>query len=123
LATKAELISFLEENYVLEELEEDLYSGVFTVGGDRSQIVFLDLDSDKITISSPFAEEGSISAKTALILAKDYPIGIRIGYGHYTVVYLLPIQDLDTSEIEAGLGYVANYADQIEQAISDEDKH
>lgn len=117
MATKIEVMNFLNQKYNFEHVSENLVKFVFEVNDGRTQLVFAWVSDDLMVISSPFAAEDAITPNLAFKLGEDTLFGIRKTAGMYQVTHVVPMGDIDESEIELGLGLVANAADSLESAV------
>ena len=117
MATKIEVMNFLSQKYAFEHVTEDLIRFVFRTDGDRTQLVFVFINDHFMVISSPFSEENAITPNLAFKLAEDSLFGIRKMIGMYQVVHVVPLADVDESEIVSGLALIANTADSLESSI------
>jgi hypothetical protein len=117
VATKIEVINFLSQKYDFDWVSDNLVKFVFDVDGGRTQIVFAYVDEDFMVISSPFASEDALTPNLAFKLAEDSLFGIKKIGGMYQVTHVIPMGDVDESEIVLGLGLVANAGDGLESSI------
>lgn len=113
MATFLEVISHIKSNYITQEISGGL-TLEFTVNENRSQVIFVigQPDSPLISISSPFAKEAS--AEFALQAAEASIFGIKKVADMFAIHHVVPLADIDASEIEFGLKLVASQADLLE---------
>jgi len=122
MATKAETISHIKSNYNVREDDGSLILG-FNAGEGRSQLVFIWVDDFKMEIKSAFAKTESITAEQALKAteATNTAFGIGRDGSFYVVKHVVPIADLDPSEIIAGIELPMSVADDLEKELGLED--
>ncbi len=115
MATLNEAMAHIRANYVYEETDLALKLE-FTTDGNRSQVVWAGGTDDLLFVFSPFA----VGTKPEIILSltADHFFGIgRINGDVYVVRHVLPLADVDASEIEIALKLVASEADKLESQI------
>lgn len=56
MATKAEVQSYLDDNYHFEDIGDELYKFVFEVDKGRTQLVFAKVFDAAMVLDSPFAK-------------------------------------------------------------------
>ena len=117
MATKIEVMNFLNQAYNFEHVSENMVKFVFDVNDGRTQLVFAWVSDDYMVISSPFAGEDEITPNLAFKLGEDILFGIKKIAGTYQVTHVVPMGDLDESEIQLGLGAVAVAADSLESSV------
>jgi hypothetical protein len=66
-------------------------------------------------VSSPFAKADDLPLPAAMKAAEDYVFGIKNDEGYYVVRHVIPLADIDESEVEWAVNVVAAVADSIEQ--------
>ena len=118
MATKAETISHIKSNYKVQEDDGTLFL-VFNAGESRSQGVFVFVDDFKMEIKSAFATTESISAEQAFEATEAVNTAFGIGRdgSFYVVKHVVPIADLDPSEIIAGIELPMSVADDLEKEL------
>jgi len=117
LATKKEVIKYITKNFSCEQMEDSFYKLVFDIDGDRSQLVFALVTDSALVVGSPFALTKELTAKQALDACQEYDLGIGIVGDYYMLKHLMPIDDLDESEIMLGFQLVAVFADELEEKL------
>ncbi len=117
MATKIEVMNFLNQKYNFDQVSENLVKFVFDVESGRTQLVFAYVNDDFMVISSPFASEDAITPNLAFKLAEDSLFGIKKIGGMYQVTHVVPMADVDESEIVLGLALAANAADGLESSV------
>jgi hypothetical protein len=117
MATKIEVMNFLNQKYDFDHVSDNMVKFVFNVDGGRTQLVFAWVNDDFMVISSPFASEDAITPNLAFKLAEDSLFGIKKIAGMYQVTHVVPMGDVDESEIAIGLALVANAADGLESSV------
>ncbi len=117
MASKIEVMNFLNQKYHFDQLTDNLVKFVFDLDSGRSQVVFAYVDEDFLVISSPFASEDAITPNLAFKLAEDSLFGVKKIGGMFQVVHVVPTADIDESEIVMGLGLIARAADNLEASV------
>lgn len=117
MATQAEAIKFLKSNYQAEDVGDNLYKVVVDYEDNRSQLVFVGIFEHVITLNSPFASEDDLSAKQALTATSDGLFGLKQFGTLYTISNLLFVEDLDPSEFNKGIHFLAKTADDLEKSL------
>lgn len=113
MATFQEVIAHIKSNYVAEDMDGGLKLE-FNNDGGRTQLVFVfgQPDSPFLVISSPFAQ--NVGADAVLQIANDSVFGVKKFGDMYTLQHVVPLSDVDASEVEFGLKMVALAADELE---------
>jgi hypothetical protein len=70
-----------------------------------------------MNVSSPFAKTEDVTPKQALKAIENSAFGIGTLGDWYVVRHVVPLPDLDESEIIVGLEVVAGIADEVEEEI------
>lgn len=117
MATQAEAISYLKSNFKCEAITDDLFKVLVEFEEDRSQLVFVGIYTDVISLNSPFASEDDLSAKQALNAVTDGLFGLKMVGKLYGITNLLFVEDLDASEMNKGLHFIARTADNLEKSL------
>lgn len=117
MATRAEALSFLQSNYNLNQINNDLYKIEIEYETGRSQLVFVTVNDDFMMFKSPFAKGDDITAKQALEGAGAGGFGVQLVADLYCLAHLVFNADLDASEITYGLGVLASAADDLENEL------
>lgn len=117
MATQAEVKNYITRNLNAELIDGDLYKIVYDLGNDRSQLVFASVREISMNVSSPFAKTEDVTPKQALKAIENVAFGIGTLGDWYVVRHVVPLPDLDESEIIVGLEVVAGIADEVEEEI------
>ena len=117
MATQLEVRNFIKSNYEVEVMDGGDFKLVFELDGGRSQLVFVDVTESNAQFSSPFASVDDISAKQALEANAGFSLGMQIISNYYVVKHVVPLADLDASEVTAAFDLVANIADMLEKSV------
>jgi hypothetical protein len=117
MATQKEVKSYIEKNLNADLIEEDIFKIVYDLGNDRSQVVFALVNETTLNIASPFAKSEDITPKQALKAVEDINFGIGTLADWYVLRHVVPLDDLDESEIITGLEVVAQIADELEDSL------
>ena len=117
MATQKEVKSYIEKNLNSASLGDDMFKIVYDLGNDRSQVVFVQVASKSLYIASPFASSEDVTPKQALKAIEEYSFGIGTFADWYVVRHVVPLADLDESEIIHGLEVVAMIADEVEDSL------
>lgn len=123
MASAAEIELFLTGNYKMEKFHEfpasddynSVYRGLWSLGAGRSQQVRIIIHEDFLVIESPFADVDELSLPAAMKAAENDIFGIKIEGGHYVIRHVIPLADIDESEVDWGVNLVANVADGLER--------
>jgi hypothetical protein len=117
MATKLETLKYINDNYNSEPIGDNALKFVFEINGGRTQLVFAAVFDDVLLIDSPFATVDDVNANIAFKLAEESILGIRRVGDHYSVRHVVPLADVDGSEIDLGLQLAAEAADQLESEV------
>lgn len=117
MATQAEAVNFLKSNFKCEAISENLFKVLVEYEENRSQLVFVGIFETVITLNSPFASEDDLSAKQALNAVSDGLFGLKVIGGLYSISNLLFVEDLDASEMNKGIYFIAKTADDLEKSL------
>lgn len=117
MATKLETMNYLTQNYNTEEAGEDLLKFEFEIDDDRTQLLFAKVLNGLLVMDSPFASTEDINANIAFKLAEESVLGVKRVGELFTVRHVIPIADIDESEIDLGLRITAQTADQLESEV------
>lgn len=115
MATQQQAIDFLKSKYTVEDLGDDFYKLEFSLDDGRSQVVLIRFNEFWMIMSSAFATIDDLTPKQALEAASDKICGIQLLGETYFVRNVLPIADLDESELQAGMDLVLLVADSLEE--------
>ena len=117
MASKSETVSFIKENYQVEQNGDSLILDNFETEGGRTQTVYVHMYDGLMSVSSPFATTDAITAEQAISAAEPEILGItRVG-SFYAVIHAVPLADLDPSEVNAAFALVTNAADGLEKGL------
>lgn len=114
MATREDALNHIRNNYNYSE-SNGLFKMEFELEGGRSQVIFVTSIEDLLLVSSPFAL--NIAADLAFRLAEETFFGIRKMGDAYVVQHVIPMSDLDASEIDFGFKSVAIQADRLESML------
>lgn len=117
MATKAEAINYIKANFKCEETGPDTLKVLIEYNSSRSQIVFVVVGEQALMLTSPFALEEDLTAKQALNAVSGGLFGVKIYGPAYALTHLLFVEDLDASEINKGIEFLASVADDLEQSL------
>lgn len=117
MATMAETISYIKENYRCKQEGDSLLLDDFVTDGGRTQMVHVRMFDALMCVSSPFATTDAITAEQAISAAESEILGItRVG-SFYAVMHTVPLADLDPSEVNAAFVLVTSTADDLEKGL------
>jgi hypothetical protein len=122
MATQSEVLNFIKSNYETEVLSGGDLKLVFDLGGGRSQLAFVDVNESNAQFSSPFATLDDVTAKQALEANSEYSVGMQMVGNWYVIKHVVPLADLDASEVSEAFELVANIADMLEKKLVGGDK-
>jgi hypothetical protein len=117
MATQAEAINYIKSNYKCEAVTDDLFKVLVEYETNRSQLVFVGVHEHAIVLNSPFASENDITAAQALNAVTDGLFGLKNIGGLYSLANLVFMEDLDASEINKGILFLAKSADDLERSL------
>ncbi|SCX03382.1 hypothetical protein [Candidatus Aquiluna sp. UB-MaderosW2red] len=117
MATRMEVLNFVSRHYKFEQKSETLYEFEFDIEGGRRHRLWVSITDELIMIAGPFARESDLTPGIALKLAEGTILGLSTLAGFYALIHVVPIADVDESEIAFGLRLAANAADEIERSI------
>ena len=117
MATQAEAINYIKSNFKCEAVTDDVYKVLVEYENNRSQLVFVGIFEHVITLNSPFASEDDLTPKQALNAVSDGLFGLKVIGGLYGLSNLLFVEDLDASEINKGIFFIAKAADELENSL------
>ena len=122
MATMAELEGFLTKKLDLRKSGEGRYNGSWFMPNNRSQLVLFDIYDTKLLVSSPFAKVSELPLPAAMKAAGEYVFGVVVYEDHYCLRHVIPLADIDESEVEWALNVISECADQLEQDTVGGDK-
>ena len=117
MATKADVLNYMQSNYHFDHVSEDMIKMLFELESGRTQVVYVYVDDFAMAIFSPFGDDSSLNGNLALKLADDAIFGVKKFGELYCLNHVLLAADLDESEIDNGLMLVSNAADELEQSV------
>jgi len=120
MASMAEVKAFIKSNFEVEAMDSGGLTSSFTFGDGRSQVIFFNFvdEEDYLIISSPFAKLSDVSPKQALeAAAKTTFLGIKLVGSFLAVSHVVPVADLDPSEVAEGVAMVAAAGDVLEERL------
>jgi hypothetical protein len=85
-------------------------------------MVLLDVYDGKLVVSSPFAKVSELPLPAAMKAAVRFVFGVVVYADHYCLRHVIPLADIDESEVEWALDVISVCADQIEQGTVGGDK-
>lgn len=116
MASQKEVISFILENFPSESISDTLVKVVVSWDDGRSQLVFANVMENLMDVASPFAEQSAISATQALN-ANESVFGVGMVADWYALKHVVPIDDLDASEMHVAFKALAEVADELEKKL------
>ena len=123
MATKQQAIDFMNSKYKAENLGDDIFKLEFTLNEDRTQVILIEFNDSWMIMGSAFATSEDLTPKQALEAAGEWICGIQMVENTYVVRNVLPIADLDESELQSGMELVLNIADTLEQKFTNKDTY
>ena len=115
MATKQQAIDFLNSKYTTQDLVDDTFKLEFNINSGRTQVVLIEINDNWLIMGSAFATAEDLTPKQALEAAGEWICGIQMTGDTYIVRNVLPIEDLDESELQNGMHLVLEVADNLEQ--------
>jgi hypothetical protein len=116
MATQQEAIQFILENFPSEKIGDTLIKIIMSWDDGRSQLVFAEVKEDVMAVSSPFAESSAISAQQA-INANGTIFGVGMAGDWFALKHVVPLTDVDASEMGVAFSTLAEHADEIEKKL------
>lgn len=123
MATKQQAIDFMKSKYTAEDLGDDLYKLEFSLEEGRSQVILVGFSDNWMIMGSAFATTEDLTPRQALEAAREWICGIQLVEETYIVRNVLPIADLDESELQNGMDLVLHTADSLEQKYTKKDAY
>lgn len=117
MATQAEAINYIKSNFKCEAVTDDLFKILVEYEENRSQLVFVGVHEHAIVLNSPFASDKDLTAAQALNAVTDGLFGLKNIGGLYSLANLVFMEDLDASEINKGILFLARSADDLEKSL------
>ena len=122
MATQSELIAFIESNYDCT-FDGDSVKLVWSwTNDDRTQLVFVQVTDGYMRCTSPFARLDDVTPKQALEANASWQVGMQLQGDYYVIQNVLPIADMDASEVKAAFSMVAEPADELEKLLTGGDR-
>jgi hypothetical protein len=122
MATKAEIIEFLKQNFKTLEVTPAGARIRFTFDDGRMQNMILQIDDDHMLIGSFFASKSEHSAEEVLAAAEGNNYGVLPLNDYYILSNLLWTANVDANEIQDTLNDLAGAADVIEEKLNGKDR-
>lgn len=117
MASRNEVIQFIQSNYPVELVFGGQMMKLTKMWNDgRSQLLFATVDDEKIEVRSPFARTDQISAEKALELNPTVFGVARMGEW-YCLAHVVPVENVDASEIQLAFDGLAELADEFERQL------
>lgn len=123
MASQSEVLSFIKNNYPSENVNENMVKVVISWNDGRSQLVFAHVlpDATAMEVASPFGTMDAMSAEQA-INANDSMFGVGVVGDWYALKHVVPIADIDQSEMDVAFKLLAETADELEKKLGFGDK-
>lgn len=122
MSTWADVKAHVHNTYKVEDVNDGLMKLVFSFDDGRSQLAFIEHSFNEaaewIKVHSPIGPVDSVNLKSAAKIASDKIVGGIIILGDR--VYLtnaMPLENLDTNELEEPLHRVVATADEMERNL------
>ncbi len=116
MASQSETIDFITSNFQAESLGDNEFSVVKAWNDGRSQLVFATVGTEILQVASPFAKLSDISAEQALN-ANDSAFGVGKVLDWFAVKHVVPMADVDASELALAFSIVSEIADELEKKL------
>lgn len=117
MATQHEIIMFIEANYNCT-FEGDTATLLWGWNNDdRTQLIAVQVTDAYLRCSSAFATIDDVTPKQALEANASWQVGMQLDGSHYVIRNVLPIADMDASEVKAAFNMVAEPADELEKLL------
>jgi hypothetical protein len=126
MATVTEALDYIKSHYNTSLTSET--SGVlsfkFEFSDGRSQMLFVAGQSESAFLSlfTPFAMVAEQEANVVLEKMENYPFGVKMMGDLYGLAHVLPVKDLDLSEIEWSIQLLASSGDVAEEAFTSKNR-
>jgi len=123
MASLNEVKAFLKNSLTVEMTDSGGMSTTIGLPSGRSQVVYFDFLEDALNgaviLTSPFATLSDISPKAALETVEEMEIafGVKLFNGFFVLSHLMPVADLDESEIISGVSFIAANAEMLESNL------
>lgn len=116
MASKAEVIKYIKDNYSYTEIEGGVLQLVFDNGNGRSQLVFALVLDSFIHFTSPYANVEKVTSHRALEVNETF-YGTKLYGNYYVLAHVAYLEDIDPSEIQRAFSVLAFAADELEAKI------
>lgn len=118
MASAKEIRKFIESEFETEYLEDlGMHRMLLELADERSHIVLVAVNDEFFEVISPFANFDDVTPKRALEVASNRLLGIQVYGESYFVKHVVPVQDIDESEVITGIQMAAIVADTLEQDL------
>jgi hypothetical protein len=122
MSTWKDVQEYVHKTYKVEDVNEGLMKLTFNMGDGRSQVGFVEHafndKADWIKVHSPIGPVDTVNLKSAAKIASDKIVGGIIVMSD--MVYLsnaMPLENLDTNELEEPLHRILSIADEMERNL------
>lgn len=121
MATQEEALSYVRRKFVTRELSESAVTLTMELKDERSQLMIIRVDENWIHFESGFAKIGTVDPLEAAQLANEYILGIQATDEVFLVRHVIPLENLDESEVNDGIMLVSSIGDELEKKLTGED--
>lgn len=121
MASQAETINFIKSNFKCDDLGDNVLKVLVSWNDGRSQLVFATVGTEIMQVASPFAQLSDISAEQALN-ANQSAFGVGKVADWFAIQHVVPMADLDASEISIAFNSIGEIADELEKKLGLGDK-
>lgn len=123
MATREEVLGFMQARYRFDQVNDYLYRATFDYESGREQVVLIEFRQDFVLFSSRFGSIQDLSAEQALEATNEWIFGMRKIDNSYWLRHVAPIKNIDENEIDDGLKLLAFAADEIKAKFPSTDGH
>ena len=120
MATKDEALQYLRSKFPGTESKPEFFSIELDLDEGRSHKVFVGMVDAFVIMKAPFAVVQNVNAMRALEASNIF--GVSLVGDAFCLTHLLPLADLDESEILVGIGLLCNVADKLEASLMGGDR-
>jgi len=124
MATWREFENYLSSSYKFEKLSSNCIKMGFRFDDGRTQLIFMeglaldDQENAVVAFSSPFARVDQLTPQQLVnCMADNGFLGVVMDSDMYMLRHVVPLANLDASEIEWPLRFVTEMADEIEKSL------
>ncbi len=111
------LIFWLQTNYEVEQLSEELFKLTLAIGEDRGQLVFVNVWQDNFTVFSPIAEYSPQAAGKMLEFISDNGVvGLSLFNGMLCITN--STFSLNGPSLDDWISYIGATADRYEESLT-----